>query len=60
MKIIEHTFQEFEKIEVPSDAIGGIIGKGGETIQAMQADTNTKISIGDEDENGNGIGRDLL
>ena len=40
------------KIEVPSDAIGGIIGKGGETIQAMQADTNTKISIGDEDENG--------
>lgn len=43
-----------ETIEVPGDAIGGIIGKGGETIQAMQAETGTTISI-DELENGNGM-----
>ncbi|CAG5084420.1 polyribonucleotide nucleotidyltransferase [Parvicella tangerina] len=43
-----------ETIEVPGDAIGGIIGKGGETIQALQAETGTTISI-DELENGNGI-----
>lgn len=43
-----------ETIEVPGDAIGGIIGKGGETIQAMQAETGTTISI-DEMENGNGM-----
>ena len=36
-----------ETIEVPEDTIGGIIGKGGETIQKMQEETNTSISIGD-------------
>ena len=36
-----------ENISVPEDAIGGIIGKGGETIQAIQAETNTSIGIGD-------------
>ena len=36
-----------ENISVPEDAIGGIIGKGGETIQAIQAETNTSIAIGD-------------
>jgi len=40
-----------ETIEVPDDCIGGIIGKGGETIQAIQAETNTSISIGDPDDN---------
>ncbi|MCB9194942.1 MAG: polyribonucleotide nucleotidyltransferase [Flavobacteriales bacterium] len=43
-----------ESFEVPGDTIGAIIGKGGETIQALQAETNTTISI-DELENGNGI-----
>ena len=36
-----------ENISVPEDAIGGIIGKGGETSQAIQAETNTSIGIGD-------------
>jgi polyribonucleotide nucleotidyltransferase len=36
-----------ENISVPEDAIGGIIGKGGETIQAIQAETKTSIGIGD-------------
>ena len=36
-----------ENISVPEDCIGGIIGKGGETIQAIQAETNTTIGIGD-------------
>lgn len=40
-----------ETIEVPDECIGGIIGKGGETIQAIQAETNSSISIGDPDEN---------
>jgi polyribonucleotide nucleotidyltransferase len=39
---------------VPGDAIGAIIGKGGETIQNLQAETKTTISI-DENENGEGI-----
>jgi len=39
-----------ETIEVPDDTIGGIIGKGGETIQAIQAETNTSISIGEPDD----------
>ena len=36
-----------ESIQIPEDAIGGVIGKGGETIQEMQADTNSTISIDD-------------
>ncbi len=40
-----------ETIEVPDESIGGIIGKGGETIQAIQAETNTSISIGEPDDN---------
>ncbi|MEC8616710.1 MAG: polyribonucleotide nucleotidyltransferase [Bacteroidota bacterium] len=39
-----------ETIEVPEDTIGGIIGKGGETIQKMQEETNTSISIGDPED----------
>jgi len=36
-----------ENISVPEDAIGGIIGKGGETIQTIQSETKTSIGIGD-------------
>ena len=36
-----------ENVSVPEDAIGGIIGKGGETIQTIQAETKTSIGIGD-------------
>ena len=39
-----------ETISVPEDCIGGIIGKGGETIQAIQAETNTTIGIGDPED----------
>ena len=38
---------KIENISVPEDTIGGIIGKGGETIQEIQSDTNTTIGIGD-------------
>ncbi|KAF2424433.1 hypothetical protein EJ08DRAFT_417501 [Tothia fuscella] len=34
-----------EKIYVPSDAVGMIIGKGGETIKDMQATTGCKINV---------------
>ena len=34
-------------LQVPDESVGGIIGKGGETIQEMQAETNTTISIDD-------------
>jgi len=43
-----------ESITVPNDAIGAIIGKGGETIQALQKDTETTISIS-EMEDGQGL-----
>ena len=39
-----------ETVEVPEDTIGGIIGKGGETIQKMQEETSTTISIGDPED----------
>lgn len=34
-----------EMIHVPSEAVGMIIGKGGETIKQMQADTGCKINV---------------
>ncbi|KAF1951083.1 hypothetical protein CC80DRAFT_216749 [Byssothecium circinans] len=34
-----------DKIMVPSDAVGMIIGKGGETIKDMQATTGCKINV---------------
>ena len=34
---------------VPKDMIGGIIGPGGKVIQKMQADTETTITINEED-----------
>jgi len=39
-----------ETIFIPKDMIGPIIGPGGKNIQKLQEDTNTKITI-DEDEN---------
>ncbi len=35
-------------INVPADKIKDIIGKGGATIRALQADTNTQIDLGDD------------
>ncbi|CBX93543.1 hypothetical protein IAQ61_009233 [Plenodomus lingam] len=34
-----------DSILVPSDAVGMIIGKGGETIKTMQSDTGCKINV---------------
>ncbi|KAF1343744.1 hypothetical protein EJ07DRAFT_170124 [Lizonia empirigonia] len=34
-----------DSIMVPSDAVGMIIGKGGETIKQMQSDTGCKINV---------------
>ncbi|KAH7382152.1 hypothetical protein BKA66DRAFT_418510 [Pyrenochaeta sp. MPI-SDFR-AT-0127] len=34
-----------DSIMVPSDAVGMIIGKGGETIKSMQSDTGCKINV---------------
>ncbi len=36
-----------ESFKIPDEAVGGVIGKGGETIQEMQKETNTTISIAD-------------
>jgi len=40
------------QIEVPSEFIGAIIGKGGENIQAMQKETNTTVTITEEPRDG--------
>ncbi len=40
------------QIEVASEFIGAIIGKGGETIQAMQKETGTTITINEEPRDG--------
>ena len=37
---------------IPKDMIGGIIGPGGKVIQKMQADTETTITINEEDNMG--------
>jgi len=42
-----------EGLIVPNDCIGAIIGPGGKIIQEMQKETNTTITI-DENENGEG------
>jgi polyribonucleotide nucleotidyltransferase len=42
-----------ESVIVPNEAIGAIIGKGGETIQNLQKETQTTISI-EENEDGSG------
>lgn len=49
-------FKEFvpriHQMEVDKDYIGAIIGKGGEVIQKIQAETETTISIDEEDGKG--------
>jgi polyribonucleotide nucleotidyltransferase len=42
-----------ERIEIPGDKIGAVIGPGGKIIQGIQADTDTTITI--EEENNMGI-----
>ncbi len=41
------------QIEIPAEFIGAVIGKGGETIQGLQKETGTTITI-DEVDNGQG------
>jgi len=41
-----------EKIEIPKDFIGAVIGKGGKEIQQLQDETDTVIVITEEGENG--------
>ncbi|MBR1873172.1 MAG: polyribonucleotide nucleotidyltransferase [Bacteroidales bacterium] len=41
------------QIEIPSEFIGAVIGKGGETIQGLQKETGTTITI-EEVDNGQG------
>lgn len=44
-------------IQVPSEAVGMIIGKGGETIKQMQRDTGCKINVNQP--KGNDVTRDI-
>lgn len=41
-----------ERMEIPSDKIGAIIGPGGKIIQGMQAETGTTITIEEEGNKG--------
>jgi polyribonucleotide nucleotidyltransferase len=41
-----------KQIIIPSDFIGAVIGKGGETIQALQKETGTTITITEEGDHG--------
>ncbi len=43
---------KIEKIEIPKEFIGAIIGKGGKDIQQLQEDTETVIVITEEGDNG--------
>lgn len=38
-------FWNWFRLLVPSDAVGAIIGKGGETIRKITEDTNAKVDI---------------
>jgi polyribonucleotide nucleotidyltransferase len=44
-----------ERLEVPSEFIGAIIGKGGEVIQGMQRETGAVINIEEDTDRGVGI-----
>ncbi|MCG8574789.1 MAG: polyribonucleotide nucleotidyltransferase [Flavobacteriales bacterium] len=44
-----------EGFRVPNDSIGAIIGPGGKIIQEMQKETNTTITIEEDEETGEGI-----
>ena len=47
-----HHVPRIEQIKIPKDFIGAVIGKGGEVIQKIQAETNTIINIEEEGEFG--------
>jgi polyribonucleotide nucleotidyltransferase len=44
-----------ERLEIPSEFIGAVIGKGGEVIQGMQRETSTVITLEEDKERGVGI-----
>ena len=44
-----------KQLEIDSDFIGAVIGKGGETIQKIQKETGTTITITEDPERGKGI-----
>ena len=44
-----------KQLEIPSDFIGAVIGKGGETIQKIQKETGTTITITEDTERGKGL-----
>jgi polyribonucleotide nucleotidyltransferase len=47
------------QIEIPAEFIGAVIGKGGETIQGMQKEFGTTITI-DEVDNGDGTTKGVV
>ena len=46
---------KMESTIIPGDYIGALIGPGGKNIQELQKNTNTTISINEDEESGNGI-----
>ena len=44
----KETVPKMEKITIPGDTIGAVIGPGGKVIQELQAETNTTITIDEE------------
>ncbi|MCL4153189.1 UNVERIFIED_CONTAM: hypothetical protein GTU68_056641, partial [Idotea baltica] len=48
--ISEHA-PRFESIKIPGEKIGFLIGPGGKTIKALQADYEVKVSVMDDDGN---------
>lgn len=59
MKCLDKPREDFKpfvprmvQIEIPTDFIGAVIGKGGETIQKIQKETGTTITITEEDNKG--------
>ena len=53
-----------ERMEIPKEFIGAVIGPGGKVIQEMQAETETNISIEEEGDKGiiyiSGVGGDSI
>ncbi len=51
-KDVKEFVPKVEKIEIPKDFIGAVIGKGGKEIQQLQEETDTVIVITEDGENG--------
>lgn len=53
-----------QRVEIPGDSIGGVIGSGGKVIQAIQAETQTTVNIEEADGKGivsvMGVGKDSI